>query len=115
MNKKNVLIINVENLEKATTLQDSDLNDPLVTSHLENTFPFGSMFFLAWLLPRCYTMSINKKMIMIINFDFLTTKLSPNNENQILNFKSKECIACNAPEIIMGLDKTFFYLEMLLH
>jgi hypothetical protein len=55
------------------------------------------------------------RIFMIINFDFLTTKLSPNNENQILNFKSKECIACNAPEIIMGLDKTFFYLEMLLH
>jgi hypothetical protein len=97
MNKKNVLIINVENLEKATTLQDSDLNDPLVTSHLENTFPFGSMFFLAWLLPRCYTMSINKKMIMIINFDFLTTKLSSNNENRCLvislenhRFKTKQ-------------------------
>lgn len=53
-------------------------------------------------------------MIMIINFDFLKTKLSPNNE-QILNFKSKECIACDTPEIIMGLDETFFYLEMLLH
>lgn len=61
MNKNNVLIINVENLEKATTLQDSDLNDPLVTSHLENTFPFGSCFFLLGYYPRVIPCRLIKK------------------------------------------------------
>jgi hypothetical protein len=30
--------------ERATTLQDSDLNDPLVISHLEKHIPFRSVF-----------------------------------------------------------------------